>query len=437
MPDSPGNRAITAGNSYSTWMGLIYVFNLIVGTGALTLPAVFARAGWALGLPLICILAINSYMTMTFVIEAMASANAIVQWKRLQQMEREMQLESHDEESTEDTPLFSSDSMERSSAQTHRYYVIEEKIEMGQMASIFFNRTGRLFFNSCLVIYLYGDLTIYAAAVSKSLMDVSCANNNSSNFTTPDTDVCWEKTSLTRIDAYRLFLWSIHTVGSFAFFDVQKTKYLQMLTTILRQLAFAIMIITAVADLIVDGPQGQPQLADVTGIPELFGACIYSFMCHHSLPAVVSPISDKSRLFRSLALDYLLIAMFYLLLALTGIFAFKHVSDLYTLDFSQRWQGQDAFIVPRYFLALFPVFTLSTNFIIVSVTLAVVPPVSIAMATKDLEILVGITGSYAGTGIQYLIPAFLVFNARKRTSQVIGMGIKNDFESPFKAKGWV
>jgi len=39
-------------------MGLIYVFNLIVGTGALTLPAVFDRAGWVLGLCLICVLAL-------------------------------------------------------------------------------------------------------------------------------------------------------------------------------------------------------------------------------------------------------------------------------------------------------------------------------------------------------------------------------------------
>jgi len=39
-------------------MGLVYVFNLIVGTGALTLPAVFDRAGWVLGLCLICVLAL-------------------------------------------------------------------------------------------------------------------------------------------------------------------------------------------------------------------------------------------------------------------------------------------------------------------------------------------------------------------------------------------
>lgn len=37
--------------------GLIYVFNIIVGTGALTLPAAFNRSGWALGSILICFLA--------------------------------------------------------------------------------------------------------------------------------------------------------------------------------------------------------------------------------------------------------------------------------------------------------------------------------------------------------------------------------------------
>lgn len=224
------------------------------------------------------------------------------------------------------------------------------------------------------------------------------------------------------------------------------------------------MIITAIRDLIVDGAKGHPQAADIMGVPELFGACVYSFMCHHSLPALVSPIADKSRLFSCLAFDYLLITMFYLLLALTGVFAFAQVSDLYTLDFSQRWMGNEAFLIPRYFLALFPVFTLSTSFPIVAITLrnnlkslflteghhywwcvhkvlfpllAVIPPVLVAMATKNLEILVGVTGAYAGTGIQYLIPAFLVFIARKRTLQVIGMGVRNDFESPFKGKGWV
>lgn len=64
-------------------MGLIFVFNLIVGTGALTLPSVFAKAGWLLGFVVIIFLAFMSYITVTFVIESMACANAIAHWTRM------------------------------------------------------------------------------------------------------------------------------------------------------------------------------------------------------------------------------------------------------------------------------------------------------------------------------------------------------------------
>lgn len=65
-------------------MGLIFVFNLIVGTGALTLPAVFAGAGWLLSLFLIILLAFVGFVTVTFVIETMACANATLYWKKVQ-----------------------------------------------------------------------------------------------------------------------------------------------------------------------------------------------------------------------------------------------------------------------------------------------------------------------------------------------------------------
>ncbi|CAG2065835.1 unnamed protein product [Timema podura] len=260
------------------------------------------------------------------------------------------------------------------------------------------------------------------------------------------------------------------TLGPFVFFNVQKTKYLQMLTTLMRWLAFSIMIVYAARKLIHDGPQGHPPAASLSGVPGLFGACVYSFMCHHSLPALVSPIADKTRLSRFLALDYVLIAAFYLLLALTGAFAFQHLDDLYTLDFGPRANGDCGtgaawpVMAMEYFLALFPVFTLSTSFPIIAITLrnnlkslfltegchyhwcirkmvfpllAVIPPVLIATTTENLEILVRVTGSYAGASIQYIIPALLVYYARQKTLQVIGMGVKNEFASPFHSCGWV
>lgn len=193
-------------------------------------------------------------------------------------------------------------------------------------------------------------------------------------------------------------------------------------------------------------------------------------MCHHSLPALVAPITNKTNINRSLSFDYTLIALFYLLLALTGTFAFQHLDDLYTLDFSPRGNGfcsqtdNTLLLISEYYLAVFPVFTLSTSFPVIAITLknnlqslflgndnsysyfirkiflpilAIFPPYAIAMITKNLNILVGLTGSYAGVGIQYLLPTFLVFYARKKTNSVIGLGVKNKFMSPFAGQHWL
>ena len=56
-------------------------------------------------------------------------------------------------------------------------------------------------------------------------------------------------------------------------------------------------------------------------------------MCHHSLPGLVTPISNKKRLYSLILGDYALILSFYFLLAFTGIFAFRDINDLYTLNF--------------------------------------------------------------------------------------------------------
>ena len=70
-----------------------------------------------------------------------------------------------------------------------------------------------------------------------------------------------------------------------------------------------------------------------------------------------------------MSIDYAVILGFYALLAFTGIFAFEELNDLYTLNF-QPQPGEPWFMKAiHYFLSLFPVFTLSTNFPIIAITL--------------------------------------------------------------------
>ncbi|KAJ3601356.1 hypothetical protein NHX12_032327 [Muraenolepis orangiensis] len=218
------------------------MFNLIVGTGALTMPKAFATAGWAVSLSLITFLGFMSYMTTTFVIEAMAAANAQLRWKRREQEEVDDHSDSTSECSDDDImvrgrskpecrPILS---VQRSNAHVDPFDIVE-RVEMGQMASMFFNKVGMNMFYICIIVYLYGDLAIYAAAVPISLMEVACGNHNCSAGPVKynDTDPCWGP--VTRNDAYRVFL-SVFTLllGPFTFFNAQKTKYLQILTSLMR-----------------------------------------------------------------------------------------------------------------------------------------------------------------------------------------------------------
>ena len=53
----------------------------MIGVGALSLPKAFSQAGVVLGVLLLIILASASYVTATYMVEAMAIANAYVRYK--------------------------------------------------------------------------------------------------------------------------------------------------------------------------------------------------------------------------------------------------------------------------------------------------------------------------------------------------------------------
>lgn len=91
-----------------------------------------------------------------------------------------------------------------------RLFTIDNKVEMGEMAHMFFSPSYITLFYLCFAIYLYGDLSIYGAAVAKSLTDVGCTyqpSNLTCNQTIADDEMCWEGLpSVNRSAAYKIFL---------------------------------------------------------------------------------------------------------------------------------------------------------------------------------------------------------------------------------------
>ena len=211
---------------------------------------------------------------------------------------------------------------------------------------------------------------------------------------------------------------------------------------ILSLAAFTLMIVLTIVDMI-GGHRAHPKppSARFEGFPVLFGVSIYSFMCQHSLPGMITPMKSKKRVLWMTFADFSLILLSYLLLTYTGSFRFSNLDDIYTLNFFDSSATSFTLrVFLGYYLALFPVFTLSTNFPIISITLrenlkalfqtmfkkwrgdkefpflinrigfpllAISPPILIAFATTNVEALVSVTGSFPGVGVQYIIPVAL------------------------------
>lgn len=449
--------AADAGSSYSPSVAFIYVFNLVVGTGALALPSVLTSGGWYLGALFLLLVACLSYIGVTFIVEAMAAANAILYW------ERKIGGDNSDEE---EAPLVET-------AVTPTAFEIVKRTELGQMADMFFSRWGRVFFYAALILYLFGDAAIYCTFVPRSLVGFFYGGNEPPPW------------------AFDAFLATfVALIVPFCFFDFQKTKVLQIGTLLIRNAAILTMVVLALKAVRQRGPrtEGVPYFK-LQSLPNLFGGAVYAFMCHHSLPGIITPMREKSLISRVTFVAFVGIFFIYLLLFISCGLAFGlKAEDPITFNFPPEkygWIGD--------LLFLFPVFTLSSNFPMLSITLrnnldtllqlitvkvpvkvdgeecsresfnvdksgrrrvvvtvlAVAPPIVCCVIAEhaglDVNSLVGITGAYAGAAVMFIIPACLVHCSRlviarkfpATDNRLSDSHPLNIHSSPFRGRKWV
>jgi amino acid permease len=487
---------VQEGQSFSTTIGLLYVFNLIVGTGALALPKAFQTAGYFLGTLLLLVSAFMSYVCATFIIETMSVSNAILKRNRDSEVNQLYGLESSNDETEA--------SAEENYIQQKRSFDITQKVELSEMAYLVLGKIGVVMTYIFLTLYLFGDLAIYSTTVPKSLMNVLCESPNTTIITN---DLPCYKDHLddfSRLSVYRI------CVALFACFcfpmviaGMTKTKYIQLATTVSRWTAFTLMICLASMQLLKEGPQATPPAADIKGFGSLFGVSIYAFMCHHSIPGLLTPIRNKKNFNYKLIGVYSVIFIFYCTLSVTGSFAFSVVQDVYTLNFLHDDKTSLFYSLIDYFLALFPVFTLTSSYIIVAITLsnnlkvlltmlrntnnseinnteseallesssdredvidlrspapttstanhsvffdqvspflfpciAIFLPTILSFFNDNVLVLASITGSYPGVGVQFIIPSCLVIGARKYANSQLHHPVPETIRSPFRQSFW-
>ena len=93
---------------------------------------------------------------------------------------------------------------------------------------------------------------------------------------------------------------------------------------------------------------------------------VFAFMCHHSLPSIILPLADKRKTLRVILVDYVIVLLYCSTMVFSAVLnkPASAISQLYTLNFSEH-----PVAVLAKFLSLYPVFTLSSNFPLICITL--------------------------------------------------------------------
>jgi len=130
------------------------------------------------------------------------------------------------------------------------------------------------------------------------------------------------------IDPYYLGM-IIFGVVSFIFSlgNIENSKYLQIITTILRFLSLFLMMIASIVSMFMYGitPINELEWFNFDYISVLFGNSFLIFMCHHSLSGIIYPIWPQSKVKPMIFYSFLTGGGLLMIEGMLAIFAFGWV----------------------------------------------------------------------------------------------------------------
>uniref|UniRef100_A0A915N1F6 Amino acid transporter transmembrane domain-containing protein n=1 Tax=Meloidogyne javanica TaxID=6303 RepID=A0A915N1F6_MELJA len=153
--------------TFSTTVGLLYIFNLIVGTGALTLPRAFQSAGYLLSLIL---LLICKFTSATFVIEALAIANYLSNKPLNRQTSSDEESPILFEENNENNYLDNNLREEENEERNGQKYILNKRFELHE-------QTEHVNLWDSLIDYFLALFPVFVLTSSYIIVAITLCNN--------------------------------------------------------------------------------------------------------------------------------------------------------------------------------------------------------------------------------------------------------------------
>jgi len=450
---------------------VVFMLNSLTGLSLLTLPFGFAQTGLLLGAVTVLLCMAMSYITATFMLEALTIANALnyekAEDKAIEKhgIRERLHKEKLTYESTpgakeviekRDTLDLFKDEVRAKNAVSE--FKIRERVELGAMGqAVLTSRMGRWGSTAIYVIILsftYGTAAALVVTVSESLGHTAVSAAALIGLHPPA-----QNTAYTASVIFAFF-----TTLPLCFTNLQKTKKFTIGIMILRFLAIGIILVVAsvksfqristegFSNVVQSIPMWRPE-----GFVAVFGNSIFLCCLHHYLPSMISPLDPQEKapgvIMKAFSICYLLM----IAICTTALMAWNaetspecssdpggnycRIQPLYNLNFAPLAWGDGVVALfllayPAMALSAIPIAAITTRNTVgqwlgiappdpeapyttsnILLTLSVVvPPFTVALLTTDVQAVIQYVGGYAGLSVSFIVPLILLRKCRQALS---------------------
>lgn len=409
---------------------VLYALNMVLGTGPLTLPYAFLQGGLLLSSGFLAVCATLAYISATFTIEALALCNGTLSQRAGHEMINAIQDGNPLEESLLETKLM--DINRRETSFRTNLYKIRERYELGEMGTMVLPKwlAGLLYLT--LFSYTFGCLCVYAVSITDTLA-----------LLIPSVDQGLRASILVLV------------FFPLCFADLQRLRLLQYFIMVIRVLALVGMLSCAIWKISLQEAVPAMPMMRPMGLPCLFGNAVLSFMVHHSIPGLISPLEHQADAPQVVWKAYSISYVLYLILGYTALRAFGDVIEtLYSMNFiSVPIVGPLLCAYPLLMFAIYPIvaITLRNNMInalglsppdperlcapstVFFTTIVVVLPCVVAALTNNVQAVVSISAGYFGISLMlFFMPLLMLYSRRAlHADDRLALDGKSDLTSRF------
>lgn len=481
------------GSKMSPCTSVIFMLNSLTGLSLLTMPYGFVNCGLVLGALIVFMCMVISYVTATFMVEALTIANALsyeaAEQQALENEGPEFRQTLHEEKLASQregipaakTPLLHQDTIQAFQSENRilnasHEFKIRERVELGPMGELVLT-TGKRAKATAAAIYImilsftYGTATALVVTVNQSLSATVASALELAGFTAPSENIIY----------HACLVVSFMITLPLCFANLQNTKKVTMVVMVCRFTAIAILVLVGSIKSMermqtegVDAVVKSIPLWKPDGFVGVFGNAIFLFGLHHYMPSMISPLEPQHRAPCVIMSAFLCCFLLLVAICLTALTAwnaetelecsarpgghFCKIQPLYNLNFGPlSWGGGSVALFllsyPAMAISSIPIAAITTRNTMgkwlnipppdpdapytatnIALTLAVVvPPFVVASLTQDVQVVIQYVGGYAGLSVSYVCPLILLVRCRQalRLDQPDFANVERPLKSPF------